>query len=59
MPKFVVEAVRNIYLECVIEADSIDEAQEIAEKKLILDDFNEVGGQFYIDSVHRDWSDVK
>lgn len=52
MGKFVVEAVRNIYLQTTIVADSYEQACEIADNELITDDFNEVGGQFYIDTVY-------
>lgn len=45
MATFTMEATKRIYLRTTIEADSIEEAQKIADE-LIVDDFEEIGTDF-------------
>ena len=44
--KYTVEAIKRIHLRAVIEADSLEEAQRIADEELIIDDFEETGSDF-------------
>ena len=45
MATFTMEATKRIFLRTTIEADSIEEAQKIADE-LIVDDFEEIGTDF-------------
>ena len=51
MPKFTVYATVSYDLEAEIEADSLEQAQEIADKDLITDDFEQVTGEFTLGEV--------
>lgn len=46
MATYTVEAVRRIYLRTTVEADTLEEAQRIADQDLITDDFEEIGTDF-------------
>ncbi len=51
MPRFIVKAQVTQDLEIFIEADSLEEAQEIADQDLITDDFEAVHAVFTLGSV--------
>lgn len=51
MPKYLVSAVKTIYLETVIEAENEYHAEAIADQELITDDFREVSTNFMLDPI--------
>lgn len=51
MPKFTVYATVTYDLETEIEADSLEQAQEIADKDLITDDYEQVTGEFTLGEI--------
>lgn len=56
MPIYVIEAVKTIYLETQIEANSEDEAYELErENEYTIDDYEEVGTDFRITNI-LEWS---
>ena len=52
MAKYIIEATKTMFLRCVIEADSYEQADEIAMKELIADDFEVANVYFEIDNVY-------
>lgn len=46
MATYTFEAVKRIYLQATVEADTREEAFEIADKEFIIDDFEETGTDF-------------
>ena len=48
METYTVEATKRIRLQTTIQANSLDEAQKIADEELITDDFEEIGTDFTI-----------
>ncbi len=50
MAKYLVEAIKTIYLTAEIEADSLQKAEKI-ERDLIIDDFDEVNSDIKIESI--------
>lgn len=51
MPKFTVYATVTQDLQTEIEADSLEQAQEIADKDLITGDFEQMSGEFTLGEV--------
>ena len=45
MLQFTLEAVKRVYLTTTIEANSLEEAQEIADQ-LMIDDYEEIGSDY-------------
>jgi hypothetical protein len=50
MAKYIIEAVKTIYLSAEVEASSLEEAEAI-ERELIIDDFDEVNTDIRIESI--------
>jgi hypothetical protein len=46
MAIYTVEAIKRVHLSTTVEADSLEEAQRLADEELIVDDFDEVGTDF-------------
>jgi hypothetical protein len=46
MGTYTVEATKRIYLRTTIQAESLEEAQKIADEDLIVPDFEEIGTDF-------------
>jgi hypothetical protein len=54
MPKYRIYAEKKIYLECVIEADTQEEAERIADEDLITDDFEQVNTHFTMIGISQE-----
>ena len=52
MATYTVEAVKRIHLKATVEANSLEEAQKIADKELIVPDFDEVGTDFTLGEIY-------
>jgi hypothetical protein len=50
MAKYIIEAVKTIYLSAEVEAGSLEEAEAI-ERELIIDEFEEVNTDIKIESI--------
>ncbi len=48
MQTYTIEATKRIFLQTTIQANSLDEAQKIADEELITPDFEEIGTDFTI-----------
>jgi hypothetical protein len=53
MPKFIVYATLTTQLEKEIEAESLEQAEKIADKDLITDDFDVINQDFKLEAVTR------
>lgn len=53
MPKFIVYATLTTQLEIEIEAESLEQAEKIADKDLITDDFDVINQDFKLEAVTR------